>query len=176
MSNGSASARLPAPLPKCEPALRDIYTALGIPPPQPRPPRSELRCEGRALAARPRPQARPASRRPLRASRGGPGLETHTRRVRVEAQGRGAGAAKSPRRCPPGPGRGQNVSIALTWGGPRLQKPKAPHPSPTPTCGPPSYPHLTSPTAPLGHPGAPGPWPRRPQLAASVGELRAVLG
>lgn len=120
-SNDAASAMFPTPMPKCEPALCEIYTALRIPPPRPRPPCSERRCEGRALPAWPRPRrARPRAALCAPAQARGPNAERSER---------GEGLRVRPHL---GRGRGQSASTVPTWGGPRLQKLPATHRSSTP--------------------------------------------
>lgn len=147
---------------------RGIYRAFGIPPPRPRTPGSELRCEGRTLPAWPRPLARQASRglpplparRLLRGWGSRLGPATWKRRVTREAWGSQDRCwAESPQ-MPTKAGRGQNICIASTWGGPGLQKPTAPHPSPTTPVGP--QPHIS-----YGSAGALGfPWPLAPGSSA----------
>lgn len=93
-SNGTAPARLPAPLPKCEPAPRGIYTALRIPPPRPLPARSERCWEGRASPGWPRPRRAPppaAPARPPLAQPGATGREAFGERREVVGPGQRQG-------------------------------------------------------------------------------------
>lgn len=151
-SNGAAPARLPAQMPKCDPALCEIYTALRIPPPRPRATRSERlscserRCEGRASPAWPRPPARPASRRPPRVChrRPEPGTPTPCAAEVPSFGGRldaGRGEDWAPLQFRP---------EGLSTRSRRPPTPTPPHPTPpTPPVSTPPL-GLTAPTAPLG--------------------------